>query len=54
MMTTPKRNDSGGLKYTELSSAGKTLGQKGGKSTSPAKETASRTHGGLGGRPTKR
>ena len=52
-MATPKRNDSGGLKYTELSSAGKALGQKGGKSTSPAKEAASRSNGNQGGRPSK-
>jgi hypothetical protein len=53
-MTVAKKNDSGGIKYTNLTEAAKKLGGAGGKSNSPPKQNASRTNGKLGGRPTKK
>jgi len=48
-MSTPTRNDSGSIKYTNLSSAGKAMGSKGGKSNSEAKVKAARENGKQGG-----
>ena len=53
-MALPTRNDAGAVRYRDLSEAAKALGAKGGKSTSPAKESASRSNGKLGGRPSSK
>ena len=55
-MSKPSKNQSGGIRYNDgmgLSSAGSLLGSKGGHTTSPARASASRQNGQLGGRPTK-
>ena len=50
-MSTPTKNDAGGIKYTTLSQAAKALGHKGGKQTSIPKAAAARSNGALGGKP---
>ena len=50
-MSKPKQNESGGIKYTNLHEAAKAFGGKGGKATTPSKQSASRQNGQLGGRP---
>ena len=50
-MNKPVRTDAGGIKYTNLSKAGKALGEKGGKVSSPAKTAAVEKNGKLGGLP---
>ena len=53
-MAVAKKNDSGSIKYTNLTEAAKQLGGAGGKSNSPSKKQASRSNGKLGGRPVKK
>jgi len=53
-MATAKKNDAGGIKYTNLTEAAKKMGGAGGKSNSPSKQNASRNNGKLGGRPVKK
>ena len=52
-MSVPIRNDSGATKYSGLSNAGAALGKKGGKATTPAKQSAAQANGAKGGRPSK-
>ena len=53
-MATAKKNDAGGIKYTNLTESAKKMGGAGGKSNSPSKQNASRNNGKLGGRPAKK